>query len=136
MITQTAAVLELPSDSACLKMTLRPEVQRLRDAALRLQRSDLLRIPTLPLIDAASWAEHTAEEDWLIWRARRDAERLRQMPLELSPGERIVGRPDLRPRTAGEVRAIEDAKAMLQTIPPFPGGDAGHFHPDFDKLFR
>lgn len=136
MITQTAAVLELPSDSTCLKMTLRPEVQRLRDAALRLQRSELLRIPTLPLIDAASWAEHTAEEDWLIWRARRVAERLRQMPLELSPGERIVGRPDLRPRTAREVRAIEDAKAMLQTIPPYPGGDAGHFHPDFDKLFR
>jgi|TARA_Y100000031_G_scaffold154789_1_gene203581 formate C-acetyltransferase len=136
MTTQNAAVLELPFDSVCLNMTLSPELQGLRDAALRTQGSELRRIPTLPLIDAASWSAHTPDEDWLLWRARRTAERLRQMPLALSPGERIVGRPDLRSRTPEEVRAVEDAKATLRTIPPYPGGDAGHFHPDFEKLFR
>lgn len=136
MITQSVAALDLPFDSVCLSMTLRPAVQRLRDAALHLQGSELRRIPTLPLIDAASWLQHTPDEDWLIWRARRTAERLRQMPIALPPGERIVGRPDLRPRTPDEVQAIEEAMPTLRSIPPYPGGDAGHFHPDFDKLFR
>ena len=88
-----------------------------------------------PLIDAKSWADHTDDEDWLIWRARRVANRLKYMPVGLLPGERIVGRPDLRPPTPEESKEIEAARETLNSIPPYPGGDSGHFHPDFAKLF-
>ena len=136
MIGQNDRVIDLPFASAPLRLTLRPEVGHLRDAALQLQHSGVHGIPTLPLIDAASWAEHTPDEDWLVWRARRTAARLNKIPLSLSSGERVVGRPDLRPPTPAEARAIEAAQQTRRTIPPYPGGDAGHFHPDFAKLFR
>ena len=121
---------------AFVSPTLRPQIARLRDEALKRQRAGIHGIPTLPLIDARSWAEHTEEEDWLIWRARRTAERLRLMPIELSPGERIAGRPELRPQTPQETEKIREAQDLLRTIPPFPGGDAGHLHPDYEKLFK
>lgn len=57
------------------------------------------------------------------------------MPIDLSPGERIVGRPELRPPTPKEIQERERVQGVLKSIPPFPGGDAGHFHPDYEKLF-
>jgi len=93
-------------------------------------------IPTIALIDAQSWSEHSDDEDWLLWRARRTAARLKTMPIALSPGERIVGRPEFRPPTPEEAKEIESVQEVLRTIPPYPGGDSGHFHPDFEKLFQ
>ena len=61
---------------------LSPEIARLREIALK---TSVHGIPTLPLIDARSWSAHTDDEDWLIWRARRTAERLREMPLSMLP---------------------------------------------------
>ena len=75
-------------------------------------------------------------EDWLTWRARRAAERLAAIPVALSPGERLVGMPDLRAPTPEETDEMERIQEVLKSIPPFPGGDAGHFHPDFEKLLR
>ena len=135
MITRQQSMLHVPCDPEPLDLTLRPQVERLRDAALHLQRLGIHGIPTLPMIDAAAWSEHTPDEDWLIWRARRTAARLREMALSLSPGERIVGRPDLRPPAPAETREIQQAQQTLRTMPEYPGGDAGHFHPDFQKLF-
>ena len=112
---------------------LSQEISELREIALR---SPVTGVPTRPLIDARSWSAHTDDEDWLIWRARRVAERLKAMPIALLPGERIVGRPDLRLPTPEESREIENAQEILGSMPPFPGGDAGHFHPDFEKLFN
>ena len=126
------AKIELPISNAVVSLKLRPEIARLREEALRRQRSGVHGVPTLPLIDARAWLEHK-DEDWLIWRARRTAERLRAMPIELSPGELVVGRPELRPPTPEEARMVEE---VLSSIPPFPGGDAGHFHPDYEKLFK
>ncbi|MCC6444534.1 MAG: hypothetical protein IT210_13900 [Armatimonadetes bacterium] len=113
---------------------LRPEIAALREIALK-KRSGY-EIPALPLIDARSWQAREPGEDWLVWRARRTAGRLEAMPIEILPGERVVGRPELRPPTAGESAEIEKVRPVLQEIPPFPGGDAGHFHPDYAKLFR
>lgn len=127
--------IELP-DGTLLSLTLRPEIANLRDAALQLHRSGMHGIPTISLIDAKSWSEHTDDEDWLIWRARRTAARLKKMPIALSPGERVVGRPDFRPPTPEEAKEMEGVQEILKTIPPYPGGDSGHFHPDFEKLFR
>ena len=135
MITQTNPILELPFDSVRLKLTLRPEIQRLRDAALHAGQTEPLAVPGLQMIDAAAWEKHDPDEDWLLWRARRTAARLREMPIDLSPGERIVGRPERRPPSASGISDAKKAQEILSTMPPFPGGDAGHFHPDYEKLF-
>jgi len=134
MVHKIDSIIKLPIDNAVVSLTLKPEIAALRDAALQQQRSGIHGIPTLPLIDARSWSEHSADEDWLIWRARRTAARLRAMPISISPGERIVGRPELRPPTPVEAQKIGDVQDILRTIPPYPGGDSGHFHPDFEKI--
>ena len=136
MLGEIENAVELPLDHALLRPALRPEIADLRDAALELQSSGLRPIPTLPLIDAQSWAQRPGDEDWLVWRARRTAARLEAIPIALSPGERIVGRPELRLPTSEETRELEGVRQVLESIPPFPGGDAGHFHPDFTKLFK
>lgn len=127
--------IKLPNN-AVVPLQLRPEIAILRDTARRWQRKGMPGIPTIPLIDAQSWLKHSDDEDWLIWRARRTAARLKKMPVELSPGERIVGRPEFRAPTQKEAEEIESVQEILKSIPSFPGGDSGHFHPDFEKLFK
>ena len=119
-----------------LPLGLRPQIAALRDAALRAQDSSIRELAARPLIDARAWSERADDEDWLVWRARRTAARLATMPVELSPGERIVGRPELGPPSPAEARQIEELREVTESIPPEPGGDSGHFHPDFPKLFR
>ena len=132
-ITETE--VKLPSSDTTLTLTLAPEAQALRDTALAAQRAGRWDpIPTLPLIDAETWQNHSGD-DWLLWRAHRTAARLKQMPIELHDGEQIVGRPLRRQPTAQESEQIQEVQPILQQIPPFPGGDAGHFHPDYEKLF-
>jgi len=113
-------------------LKLRPEIAALRDVALR--NKQWHGIPALTLIEAKTWSERAVDEDWLIWRARRTAGRLGVMPVEISPAELIVGRPEFRPATPEEAQEIERVQDVLKQIPPYPGGDSGHFHPDFDKL--
>lgn len=136
MIAQTDPILSLPFASEPFSLALRPEIQRLRDAALDVGKTEGLAVPTLQVIDAVEWEKHGPEEDWLMWRARRTAARLRKMPIDLSPGERIVGRPERRTLSVSEMKDIKEAQDGLSSMPPFPGGDAGHFLPDYDKLFR
>ncbi len=118
------------------KPGLNPQLAQLRAAALERHGAGACRVPALPSIDAQAWLQHTDDEDWLLWRARRVAARLAAIPIELSPGERIVGRPELREPTAEETAKTERLAEVLDAIPPFPGGDAGHFHPDYEKLFK
>ncbi len=127
MVKSTASVLmDVPQ--------LSERVAALREAALH--KEVWHGSPARPLIDARTWQERGPDEDWLVWRARRTAARLREMPVELSPGELIVGRPQFRAETEDEARQVEEAQPILESIPPFPGGDSGHFHPDYEKLFR
>ncbi len=116
-----------------LNLNMSSKVTELRNFAL--QKKYWHGIPALAIIDARTWAERSDDEDWLIWRARRTAERLRNMPIEISSGELIVGRPEMRPPTEEETKEINNVQEILNQIPPFPGGDAGHFHPDFEKIF-
>ena len=103
-----------------------------------------LIIPGLDRIDADTWSGGGADDEWLIWRARRSAERLARMPISIELDELIVGKPLLdipgNPENHGAVAPASegknDAEEMLSRIPPFPGGDAGHFHPDFETLFE
>jgi len=126
----------IPGIDEPFSLDLPPEIAALRDKALRLHRQPPPVLVELPMIDAESWATHTEEEDWMIWRARRCAERLKKMPLDLEPGERIVGKPLLRHPTPAEQAMQQQAQEALATMPQFPGGDTGHFHPDYEKLFR
>ncbi|MBM4460216.1 MAG: hypothetical protein FJ011_21035 [Chloroflexi bacterium] len=131
--------LTFPGIAGSLALRLPDEIAALREAALDFHQRIGVTMPPIPeliLSDAAAWAAHGDDEDWLIWRARWCAERLRNMPLELAPGERIVGRPRFRDPTEAEAPALAAARQTLASAPPFPGGDAGHLHPDYAKLLR
>ncbi len=131
--------LTVPGLAAPLSMRLPADLNALAAAARDFHQrigTEMPPIPELVLSDAAAWTARTENEDWLIWRAQLCAARLRAMPIELAPGERIVGRPRFRRPTADEQAALAAAQQVLATVPPFPGGDAGHLHPDYDKLFR
>ena len=131
--------LIIPHVAAPLSLRLPAEIAALREEALSFHQrigTTMPPIPELILSDAAAWAGHTADEDWLLWRARLVAARLAAMPVEIASGERIVGRPRFRDPAEDERPALDAARAILAAVPPFPGGDAGHLHPDTEKLFR
>jgi len=130
--------LTIPGAQQPLDLHLPADLAALREAALAFHTrigTDMPPIPELLLSDAAAWQLHTPGEHWLIWRARMVAARLAAMPVELDGGEQIVGRPRFRRPSEAEGPALEAARAALASMPSFPGGDAGHLHPDFDKLF-
>jgi pyruvate-formate lyase len=128
--------VDIPGFGEPFSLQLPPAIQSLRERALALQRQGQPGIPELPLAEARAWLEHSPDEDWLLWRARWVAARLSALPLDLEPGERIVGKPLFRPPAESEMEALREAQGVLATIPPFPGGDAGHFHPDYERLFQ
>lgn len=133
-VVPTAAEVLLPTLETPFALTLPPALQALRDRALEVQRGPYHGVPEITLADAEAWAAHAADEDWLVWRGRRTAARLRMMPLELEPGELLVGKPLIHAATPEQAPALEAAQATLGTMPPYPGGDSGHFHPDWQKV--
>lgn len=126
--------VSLPGFAAPFALTLPTDLAALREKALLLHRGPQHGIPEILLSDARAWAAHRPDEDWLLWRARRCAERLRVLPVDVEPGEGVVGKPRFRPADSGELPALEAAKRTLASMPPYPGGDAGHFHPDYEAL--
>lgn len=136
---QLPETLVIPGTAEPLAFRLPADLARLRADTLAFHQrigTNMPPIPELTLSDAAEWAGHTPEEPWLVWRGRMVAGRLHAMPLQLAAGERITGCPRFRDPFPAELPALDAAKAVLATMPPFPGGDAGHLHPDLDKLFR
>ena len=128
--------VQLPGCGERIALALPPDLKKLRDAALERQRTGVHGVSTHPLSDAQAWRERGEGEDWLIWRARRTRQRLRTMSVDISPGERIVGRPELSAPTDQEAEQMEQIREILEEIPSFPGGDSGHFHPDYETLFH
>ena len=135
MSVREAETLAIPGFEEPFSLGLHPDMAALRDKALALHRGPQGRVVEIPLIDARCWAAHTDDEDWLLWRARRTAERLKSMPLDLEEGERLIGKPLFREPTEAEKPRLEEANATLASMPPHPGGDTGHFHPDYETLF-
>ncbi len=130
-------VIEIPGFQEPFSLDLPPGLAALREKALALHRGPQGAVVELGLVDAETWAEHTDDEPWLVWRARRCAARLKRMPIDVEPGELLVGKPRFRQSTEEDARALDRARAgAASPPPPFPGGDAGHFHPDYEKLFR
>ncbi|MEW6358429.1 MAG: pyruvate formate lyase family protein [Planctomycetota bacterium] len=136
MTTIVETGIQIPTMRKEFSLELPPEITALRDKARALHLGKGPGLPENTLADARAWAEHTGNEDWLIWRARRTAERLRSMPVEIEPGERIVGKPRLRHARPEEGPELKKAQEVLASMPPFPGGDPGHFHPDYEPIFE
>jgi len=135
-MTTVPDTITIPLIGEAISLQLPPRLQALRERALAVQREPQPPIPELTLADARAWSAHTEDEHWLIWRARRCAERLASLPFDLEPGELVPGKPRFRHPSSEEQSALDEAQQILSTMPPFPGGDAGHFHPDYDTLFR
>jgi len=131
-----ADVVRIPGIVEPFSLALPPEIVALRERALVLQQQGCAGTPDIPLADARAWASRADGEDWLIWRARRCAERLRTLQVEVEPGERLVGKPFFRSPSSDEAEELARTQPVLAEIPPYPGGDSGHFHPDWRKLLR
>ena len=136
MTAHEPEAVTIPGAKEPFALELPSAIAALRDKALALQRGPQGALVDRDLIDAQSWDAHTDDEDWLMWRARRCAERLKRMPVDLEAGERLVGKPLFRQPTDEDKARLEQARATLASMPAFPGGDPGHFHPDYEKLFR
>lgn len=121
------------------QMQLSPVMARLRDEALRpepsLSATNSYSGPSGAEVEADAWRSRAAGEDWLVWRARKCAAVLAHMPIAVSDGELVVGRTLDTPGWNAAPES-EDVKAILSEIPPSAGGDTGHFHPDYEKVFR
>ena len=57
------------------------------------------------------------------------------MPIDVDEKELIVGCPLFRSPSEKEKSELESIEKEGK-IPPFPGGDPGHIHPDYKKVFR
>ena len=137
MTSSVPPIVQGPAVLAEIAPILAPALVTLREAALCRQRDGVgYGVVELELSDAAEWQKHTADESWILWRARRTAGRLRRLPVHLEPNELLVGKPLVRIPAAAELVQRDAARAVLATMPPFPGGDPGHFHPDYEMLFR
>ena len=65
--------LTFPGIAGPLALRLPDEIATLREAALDFHQRIGVTMPPIPeliLSDAAAWAAHGDDEDWLIWRAR------------------------------------------------------------------
>ena len=124
------------SDPAAFELT--PDLRLLRDECLALHKLPKGDLPEQTIAVAEAWSSHTDDEPWAIWKARRFAARLHSMPVPLSPGEIVIGKPGLtRDELPAELAArVDAARAVLESMPNDPGGDTGHHHPDYAAMFR
>ena len=131
---------EIPGLAEPLMLGLTPAQQRLRRECLVYPlrepfRKGLGMTPELPVIDADAWALHREEEPWIAWKARKFAARMCGVGLALDDGEQVLGKPSCRECGEEEAARIREAQARIETtMPPNPGGDNGHFHPDYETI--
>jgi formate C-acetyltransferase len=131
--------VRVPGVAEPLDLSLPPRLEALRNRALEKQEKGLNSWgPALELVEAMleAWRKHTPGEDWQLWRARRFAARIKAMPLELESGEPVVGKALLRHYSEEEKAECHRLLEEMKDCPPFPGGDNGHFHPNYEKVLR
>jgi len=137
MIQRNASLISIPGLDVPVSLALPPALQALRDKALAQQHTSWnYWAMQLSCIDAeiAAWKLHTEDEDWRIWRARRFAARCGGMALEVEPGELVVGRPKLGKNDPDEEERARKLREELEKETSFPGGDTGHFHPNYETM--
>ena len=129
-------LLTVPGLRQPLRLSLPVGICSLRDECLAVHARPWVCLPELEIADAVAWANRPTDEPWLTWRARRFAARMAMVPINVQVGECIVGKLAFRPATADDEANLAEARKVLETVPPFPGGDSGHFHPNYEKIFR
>jgi trans-4-hydroxy-L-proline dehydratase len=137
MIQQNEATVDVPGLDTPLALELNPDLARLRDAALDYQKETEVTwqpLPALIMAEADAWTNRPADEEWLVWRARRFAARVGAIPLALDDGETIVGKPYLRVPNEEDNARVEKAREAMKEVPAFSGGDTSHFHPNYEKF--
>jgi pyruvate-formate lyase len=92
-------------------------------------------LPSVVAAEAKAWQAQGRQEDRQLWCARRFSIRLNTMALELEDGELVVGKPLIRRHSAADTTEIENARTTVPDLPECPGGDRGHFHPNYEKVF-
>ena len=129
-------LLAVPGFAEPLRLSLPADIRGLRDACLAAHARPWGQLPELGIADATAWADRPDEEPWLLWRARRFAARLASVPIGIRAGECIVGTLAFHQPTADDEARLAEAREVMAAVPAFPGGDSGHFHPDYEKIFR
>ena len=139
MTEQRRRTIRIPGIAQPVSLALPPELEALREKTLRIHKDDLPHWQPGPSVAAAmaeAWQAHGRDEDRQLWCARRFAVRLACIPLQLETGETIVGRPLVRgPSDAGAAQ-IDRISSQCPDAPSCPGGDTGHFHPNYEKVLR
>jgi len=138
MIKEREKLVAIPGIDQPLSLVLPEPLETLRQKALDRQKMGWdwwSSIPEVVAGEVAAWAEHTDQEDWQIWRARRFAARLGRLPVELETGEPVVGKPLFHQLTDEEKAQLAEESKALESMPAFSGGDTGHFHPNYAKVF-
>ena len=107
------AMPECGLDHALLRFALPDDIAALRRECLALHAKPKPALPELLLSDAAAWALHTEDEPWILWQARKCSARMSAIPVALTPGERVVGKPPLRDAAPEEWPRLERAQAVL-----------------------
>ena len=131
--------IRIPGLAEPLSLALPPELAALRETALRIHKNDGPYWEPPPAVVAAvaeAWETHERDEDRRLWCARRFAVRLASIPIELETGETIVGKPLVRELSDDETGRIDGIHSQCNDMPSCPGGDAGHFHPNYEKILR
>ena len=139
MIRSQETLIRIPGIDQPVSLTLPQPLASLRQEALDRQKRGWgwnAPLSEMTLAEVAAWADHTDQENWQIWRARRFAARLGHLPIELETGEPVVGKPLIRQLTDDERAQQEKDAEPLKSVPAFSGGDTGHFHPNYAKLFE
>ena len=136
----TSRSLSIPGLPEPLSLGLTPEQQHLRRECLVYPlrepfRKGLGMSPELTLIDADAWAAHTEQETWIAWKARKFSARMRGVLPSIDPGEHVLGKPSCLEYGDEEAERVMQVRLELaKTMPPHPGGDNGHFHPDYETI--
>jgi len=131
--------IRIPGLDEPISLALPPALEALREQTLAIHKNDgPYWEPPSDVVAAVAeaWQEHGKCEDRQIWCARRFALRLDHIPLDLDTGEIIVGKPLVRGLSEQDTAEIERIRSTHADMPSCPGGDAGHFHPNYEKVLR
>ncbi len=131
--------LRIPHIAEPISLVLSPALAALRQIALGRQLVDEGPHwrPTAEMFSAeiAAWNDGGRDDDRHRWCARRFATRMANLPICLESGESIVGKPFVPHYTEESQAELDALAATCPDLPRCPGGDAGHFHPNYETVF-
>ncbi len=131
--------IRIPHIDEPISLTLPTDLATLRERALDRQMADdgphWRPTPEMAAAEVAAWENGGRDDDRQRWCARRFASRLELLPICLERGEPIVGKPFVPFHTEEGQAELDAIYAACPLLPRCPGGDAGHFHPNYDTVF-